>query len=157
MSGASEPVAAWKPVSEGTDPEWEPPGQGFLEASGAWTVEFRGTASPRSALIAYAYAARRPGTPGGWEVLATLERIVGEDPDDPVGSETWSDSVTVEIVTGGHLDAADAELGARSAATLLRDCNWESLATSAGDLHAAVAGWDGQPYQLEPAAAGGKP
>lgn len=150
MTGTTAPrttsaALTWTLVSTRRDADWEPPGpeDGALQSGAAYVVEFQAQDRAR-ALIAYAYAAwEEGGDPGKCTVRVTFERIAGTDAADPVGTESWSASVTVEV-PGRYLGPSDADAYARYVAFLLADGAWPALALVSPEVMAALQDWDGE-------------
>jgi hypothetical protein len=103
--GSGPVLLLWVPRDTRTDSDWEPPGDtAGLTAGTAHVVEYRRDDQPESAVILYLYPAWYDQRPGGFRVQYTFEWIHGENPDNPVGTETWSDSGHADL-PGGYRTA----------------------------------------------------
>lgn len=156
MPAVTEP-GTWRPVPGPGEPdqEWEAPalaGDAAFDAGPAYTVEFRTDTRPCSAVTAYVYPAWPAADPGLIKVHVTLERVAGDDPADPVATETWSDSVAYEVPSP-CLTLTYGAASARYLALLLAEPAWPALDEAAPGLRAVLEEWDGEPYDRQPAAA----
>ncbi len=139
----------WTPADTGTDADWEAPG---VNAGAAHTVEYRRGDQPGSAVIIYVYPAWYDGEPGEFRVRYTFEWICGEDPGNPVGTETWSDSGGAELAAI-YPCLEDAGAAAARLAALLARADYGALDAIEPGLYQDPLEWDGIPSDHEPVTA----
>ena len=138
---------SWVPAGIRTDHDWEAPG---VTAGAAHTVEYRRGDQPGSAVIIYVYPAWYDGEPGEFRVRYTFEWICGEDPGNPVGTETWSDSGHADL-PAGYRTEDEAAAAAQRVAELLARCDYAALDTIVPGFYRDPLEWDGIPYDTQPA------
>jgi len=135
-------------VSTRTDHDWETSASG-VTAGAAYTVEYLQYEKRLSAIIVYLYSAWDEEKPGKFWVQRTFERIHGEDPGDPVRSETWSDSGHA-VLPGEYRTEGEAAAAAEQLAALLASCDYAALDAIAPGVYRDPLTWDGIPYDTEP-------
>lgn|ERR1700722_1333876 len=97
----------------------------------SYSVRFHRTDRPGAIITWTAYPVSASGDcDGPFLVRIEIEWLVGRVPEDPGGTEVWSESFK-DYVTGSYGSAAEAEGAARNAASeLLRDAGtltWDGL------------------------------
>ncbi len=149
MNNTSPARSAWMPASTRTDHDWEAPG---VTAGAAHTVEYRRADQPASAIIVYLYPAWDDERPGEFWVQYTFEWIRGEDPRNPVGTETWSDCGHADLLAGYRTEK-QAAAASEQLAGLLAARDYGALDAIEPSLYRDPLEWDGIPYDKEPAIA----